>query len=168
MTESGAELSDDGLCRFDLWRGPPGPYALFVGLNPSTADATADDATIRRLRAFTARFGLSRFHIVNLCPLRAREPKDMAANLGRLTVDHYERNTATMRDRARDAEIVVRCWGVPPRGLLSAEADACSILRAAKTPHWRLGPPTKGGHPRHPLYLRADTALELAWSKVSP
>ena len=39
-----------------LWRewGDEGaPYALWIGMNPSTADATVDDRTVRREIGFT-------------------------------------------------------------------------------------------------------------------
>lgn len=47
---SGADLSECGRYRFNLWRAWAAEkgWALFCGLNPSTADATKDDPTIRR------------------------------------------------------------------------------------------------------------------------
>lgn len=58
---SGAELSPCGRYRYRLWRAwaTEGRSALIVGLNPSTADATEDDPTIRREVAFAKRWGCS-------------------------------------------------------------------------------------------------------------
>lgn len=48
-----ATMSADGLYRYVLWRQwAEGPRnATFIMLNPSTANATEDDATIRRCMA---------------------------------------------------------------------------------------------------------------------
>ncbi len=49
-SESGAVISDDGLYRYALSRiwDRSKQAAMFVGYNPSTADALKDDPTIRR------------------------------------------------------------------------------------------------------------------------
>ena len=55
----GAKLSDDKLYRYSLWRiwDDKKPYVLFIGLNPSTADETEDDPTIRRCIGFAESWG---------------------------------------------------------------------------------------------------------------
>jgi hypothetical protein len=49
---SGAEFSPCGDYRYSLWRmwseEENAPRVMFIGLNPSTADATRNDPTIRR------------------------------------------------------------------------------------------------------------------------
>lgn len=42
------------------WGDPAGGYAMFVGLNPSTADETMDDQTIRRCVGFAKQWGVCR------------------------------------------------------------------------------------------------------------
>ena len=44
-------------------------------LNPSTADETTDDPTIRRVIDFSRRWGFSRLIVVKLVPLRSTDPK---------------------------------------------------------------------------------------------
>jgi hypothetical protein len=59
MYGRGAVLSDDGVYRYRLWRiwdDDRAPTA-FLMLNPSTADATVDDPTLRRCIAFARRWG---------------------------------------------------------------------------------------------------------------
>ncbi|MDP3851982.1 MAG: DUF1643 domain-containing protein [Luteolibacter sp.] len=52
-----AVLSSCGQYRYELWRRwAEGPHVLFIMLNPSTADATNDDATIRKCVAYARRF----------------------------------------------------------------------------------------------------------------
>src|ERR1700691_893264 len=62
----GAVFSPCRRYRYALWREwgvlpgmPDKGYVLFVGLNPSTADETRDDATIRRCIAFAQAWGYS-------------------------------------------------------------------------------------------------------------
>jgi hypothetical protein len=57
-----AIISDCGQYRYQLTRQAKAPYpikapALFLMLNPSTADAAIDDPTIRRCRTFAESWG---------------------------------------------------------------------------------------------------------------
>ena len=51
--------------------------ALFVMLNPSTADAKIDDPTIRRCRGFAKRWNCNGLNVINLYALRATDPKQL-------------------------------------------------------------------------------------------
>ncbi|WP_368188730.1 DUF1643 domain-containing protein [Aeromonas sp. R7-3] len=53
------------------------PYALFIGLNPSTADETLDDPTIRRCIDFAKRRGYGGLVMANLFAYRATDPEVM-------------------------------------------------------------------------------------------
>ena len=55
------------------------PYALFIGLNPSTADETLDDPTIRRCIDFAKRWGYGGLVMANLFAYRATNPSEMKA-----------------------------------------------------------------------------------------
>ena len=61
-TTSSATISKDGLYRYSLERvwDPSKPTALFICLNPSTADAEIDDPTVRKMVGFAKRFGYGR------------------------------------------------------------------------------------------------------------
>ena len=59
------------LCRrWDAGR----PTVAFCMLNPSTADGTQDDATIRRCLAFATRWGYGELLITNCFALRSPQP----------------------------------------------------------------------------------------------
>lgn len=72
--KNGAELSPCGTYRYTLTRqfrpNAPAPM-VFVMLNPSTADASQDDPTIRRCLGFADREGYGAILVVNLYALRA-------------------------------------------------------------------------------------------------
>lgn len=54
----GADISPCGAYRYTLWRRwGDGRVLTVIGLNPSTADATQDDPTIRRCIGFARREG---------------------------------------------------------------------------------------------------------------
>lgn len=63
--------------RYDLWRrwDISKGYAMFIGLNPSTADKTADDPTIRRCIGFARSWGYGALCMTNLFAFRATDPR---------------------------------------------------------------------------------------------
>ena len=82
-----AVISDDGLYRYYLERRlPPLPeyetelgfgvhgWLCFVMLNPSTADHTVDDPTIRKCKGFAYRLGFRGIRVVNLYAFRTSSP----------------------------------------------------------------------------------------------
>lgn len=164
--ESTAFISEDGLYRYSLERRweKHGALMTFIMLNPSTADASVDDPTIRRCMGFARRgsFGYSGIRVVNLFGLRSREPDDL-----RFALDPVgPLNQRTIRDALAASEIelgiVVVAWGAwnPGNQWVRRQVDLVKDLAADEDAVlWCLGR-TKAGAPRHPLYLKADTKLE--------
>ncbi len=74
--KSDAELSKCRAYRYALWRtwDESKPFAMFVGLNPSTADELEDDPTIRRCINFSKLWGYGGLCMVNLFAYRATDP----------------------------------------------------------------------------------------------
>ena len=72
----GAHFSRCGRYRYALRRTFPAGQGtvLFVGLNPSTADAHVDDPTIRRCMGFAAAWGHRELWVANLFALRSPYP----------------------------------------------------------------------------------------------
>lgn len=153
----GAVLSDDCAYRYRLWRiwSPSRPQALWVLLNPSTADAYADDPTIRRCEGFTRAWGLGGFEVVNLYAYRATDPSELARATDPIGPENDR--TITVRARRPDVSHVVCAWGASaPPGDRATEVIA--LLRIRPIALWCLGT-TKDGHPRHPLYIAATVPL---------
>lgn len=152
-----AEISPCGQYRYTLTRPPLAPYpdrgtAAFCMLNPSTADATLDDPTIRRCRGFAERWGCNGITVVNLYALRSKDPRALwnhADPVGPM-------NDYWLRLVARECGGMVCAWGANAKP--ERVAQAVQALRAAGAKLYCLGT-TKDGHPRHPLYVRGDQPL---------
>src|SRR5207249_5914720 len=92
--------------RYVLWREwdkTNASYVLFVGLNPSTADETEDDPTIRRCMNYAKRWGYGALCMVNLFAYRATDPDAMKAHPQPVGTE----NDYWIRKMAREAGVVV-------------------------------------------------------------
>lgn len=148
---SGACFSPCRTWRYGLWRrwGEGEDRLLMViGLNPSTADETEDDPTIRRCIRFAKDWGHSGLIMVNLFAFRATDPEVM-----RRAADPIgPRNNLFLDVYAYSASLILAAWGV--HGDYGGRAArVCQLL--ARPLHC-LGK-TKEGFPRHPLYVAAAT-----------
>jgi hypothetical protein len=142
--ETGAEISVCGRYRYTLWRRwATGPQVLFVGLNPSTADATLDDPTIRRCIGFAKAWGYGGLLMANLFAWRATDPRHMLAAADPVG----PRNDQALLEVHGKAALTVAAWGAQG-SFLGRELVVRSLL-----PHLHVLRLTKGGHPGHPLYL---------------
>lgn len=149
-----AVISPCGKFRYFLkrqWgnRNPPSPVT-FVMLNPSTADASQDDATIRKCVGFSRLWGFDALCVVNLYAYRATDPKE-------LSKAHYpvgEENDTYLRIAAGGK--TVAAWGCHAQKTRASEV--MKILRETGDVYC-LGR-TQMGFPKHPLYVKYDTPLE--------
>lgn len=152
-------MSADGRYRqlMRRWLGEafPDRYILFIGMNPSTADASVDDPTCAREWTFARREGFSAMVKCNVGDYRATHPK-MLVEPGIVAVSPA--NIPTIRQAARGAGLVVLCHGKLNRALASAGREIVETLRADGLDLWCFGV-NADGSPKHPLYLRADTPL---------
>jgi hypothetical protein len=156
--EKSANISDCGLYRYQLSRFWGPEHALpFVMLNPSTADATVDDPTIRRCMAFAKREKAGGIIVVNLYGLRATDPKDLLRAGDPFGPDNRA-NIKLLGDWAMRADMPVVCaWGTGG-WIKSADTATIHLLKSTHAKLVCLGT-TKAGHPKHPLYIRADQPL---------
>lgn len=154
-----AVFSADRRYRYALTRrwDPDWPLVAWVMLNPSTADALADDPTIRRVISFSRSWRAGGVLVLNLFAWRATNPAELA------TVDDpvgplNDQVIAWWWSVDCDETIgpVVAAWGAHKR-LLGRDVRVTDLLRARHAHLVSLGV-TKDGHPRHPLYVRGGTA----------
>lgn len=126
------------------------PYALWIGMNPSTAEAGVDDPTIRKEMHFTRVMGLSGYIKTNIMDYRATYPFELTTKTDEPSSPN---NLPTIARMAKQAQVIIAAWGALPKPLkLYADDVVASIgmhsLMCMGT--------TKDGSPRHPLYLRND------------
>lgn len=144
-----AVLSPCGRYRYSLrreWGVVAGRTACFVMLNPSTADASIDDPTIRRCIGFARSWGCTALEVRNLFALRATDPKALRK------ADDPIGPEGDRYLSGIDADIVVAAWGA---GVPFARDKRALVDLLAGHSLFCLGV-TKQGHPRHPLYVRGD------------
>lgn len=137
--------------------GPAGTTpktVAFIMLNPSTGDAVEDDPTIRRCKGFAQSWGYTKLVVVNLFAYRSTNPDEL-----RQIDDPVGRdNMIHVLGEAAAADMVVCAWGA--LGPLRDQAViVLQRLTARRIVLHCLGR-TKGGHPRHPLYVPKGQALE--------
>lgn len=169
MWDAPAYLSEDKLYRYTLRRdlGTPltsrWPVVLWIMLNPSTADATQDDPTIRRCMGFSTAWGASRMYVVNLFALRATDPKDLKAARHPVDLANGGVNDFCIGLMAHktwhEGGAVIFAWGA--HGSFRGRSE--KVQRLLKINEWLksysplcLGQ-TKHSEPKHPLYLSRDT-----------
>lgn len=146
--KSSAILSDCRKYRFALWRtwDESKSYALFIGLNPSTADETDDDPTIRRCIKFARSWGHGGLCMVNLFAFRATDPSIMMT----ATDPVGNGNDQWIIKLARDAGVAVAAWGNGGGHMRRSEQVRASV------PNLHYLKMNQSGEPAHPLYLRSD------------
>lgn len=133
----------------------PNNFVLWIGMNPSTADATVNDPTINRCIDFSMEWGFDGLVMMNVCDYRATKPEALLAT----GVEPRSRtNLPMIRDTAKQAAKIVCAWGNLHANLVHFAVDAESALRADRHRLWCLGL-NKGGSPKHPLYVKSDTPL---------
>lgn len=148
-----AAISADGLYRYRLSRrlSRGDRTVLFVGLNPSTADASLDDPTIRRCVGFARSWAFDRLLMGNVYAFRSTSPKVLS------TVDDPvgPLNRDALQQMAQSAEVIVAAWG---KNRLDDRARELAdwVLSLHQT---RCLGTNKDGSPKHPLYLSGQTAL---------
>lgn len=142
--------------RFRYWLvrewDPKKRKVAFIGLNPSTADETKDDPTIRRCIGFARTWGKGGLLMLNLYAFRATLPADLwkATKRGIDIVGGSRNLTKALQGyfNDHDCDLVVGAWGAhgTTRGmdLIAHWPGICYLALNGD------------GSPKHPLYLRAD------------
>lgn len=161
-----AELSEDEKYRFSLtrgWRRPPdciGGSVLFIGHNPSTADARTDDPTIHMMVNIAHNLGYGRISVANLLPIRTSSPFEAHKWFfeewpigdwmnGRGPAAALTRNASSIIDLVDDAAKCVACWGAIAQPVKNLADDMVDFFKRRGVDLYVLGL-TKEGWPTHP------------------
>jgi hypothetical protein len=155
-----AVISDCGQYRYrlDRWVTNSAGTLTFAyfGVNPSTADASIDDQTVRKWGEFTRRHGGNHFIVGNAFAYRSRDVRALHTHdpVG-------PENDRYIAEIIAEADILVPCWGrtskVPAHLRGRFNEVALKIMSAGKPV--RIFGHTADGDPKHPLMLAYDTSL---------
>jgi hypothetical protein len=129
------------------------PKAAFIGLNPSTADETKDDPTIRRCIGFAKTWGCGGLLMLNIYAFRATRPADMwaAQRKGVDVIGGRSNWSAALKQYVANAgcNLVIAAWGAHGKRRGEEVSNTWqTLLCLAKN---------ADGTPKHPLYIKADT-----------
>ena len=134
--------------RYTLWRiwEDKKPYVMFIGLNPSIADDSIDDPTIRKCINYCKSWGFGGLYMLNLFSYISTDPdkiKDIQNPIGK-------ENDSWLLKISKNATIVIAAWG--NHGHLNQRSD--DILNLI--PNMHCLKVNKTGYPAHPLYQKSN------------
>jgi len=150
-----AILDDTRTYRYRLSRpalDPSVPPVLWVGLNPSKADETVDDPTVRKLYGFQVQWSLNTrgaTELVNAFALRATDPKELRRHPDPVGPDNDDHIRRAADEVVSDKGTIVVAWGAHP----FAQVRARRVREILWPFELRCLGVTKDGSPRHPLYV---------------
>lgn len=130
---------------------PANRLAMWIGLNPSVGNEGTLDPTLRIIRNLSLMHGCDRFVMTNLFAFCATDPKLMLRQLDPVG----PQNDATLTHWAKQAAVVVACWGAHGKHL---RRDA-AVVRLLEGYNLRCITITSKGAPHHPLRLRRSNTL---------
>lgn len=163
IEDSYAILSTDERYRFLLARmwDIHKPYVLWVMLNPSVADHTVDDQTIRRVRTYTRAVpGAGGFMVVNLYAYRSTFPSILPNMVNPAGVPWNDWYIQKAQEDGRRLKTVA-AWGATQFAVSRARWVVTELLKPTTADQVMCLGLTKNGFPRHPSRLADDTQLAV-------
>ncbi|GAL83447.1 hypothetical protein MYP_674 [Sporocytophaga myxococcoides] len=145
--ESGAIISTCKNYRYRLWRiwDKSKPFVMFIMHNPSTADESEDDRTIKRCVNFAKSWGYGGIYVGNIFAYRSTKPEVIKQVIDPIGPD----NNKHLTEMLQKCQIVIAAWGNHPK----TESKPLKGIDIGKFYYLSL---TKTGNPRHPLYLKMN------------
>jgi hypothetical protein len=146
--------------RYTLWRewagnllikpdtDHPDQYLMVIGLNPSTADETKDDPTIRKCIKFAKSWGFGALAMTNLFAWRDTDPAGMKSQPWPVGID----NDLWLAEIASRAGLILAAWGNHGTHEERASDVVTRVLKRNKLHCLAINQST--GQPKHPLYCK--------------
>lgn len=146
---SGAEFSECRNYRYALWRiwDTGKPLVMFIGLNPSTANETDNDPTIKSVCRIARNNGYGGVYMMNCYPYISTDPKGLY-----ITPDTQAMNFKKLYEIGKKCKDVVFSWGNFSEVTHDIGYSLMQLFPLAKV--LKIN---KNGSPRHPLYCKSDT-----------
>lgn len=152
----GAEFSECRKYRYALWRiwDKTKPLVMFIGLNPSTANETDNDPTIKSVGRISKHNGFGGFYMMNCFAFVSTNPADLQLE------NNNEVNDFWLNKIAAECKTIVFAWGnfdvVKTTGryweIKQMFGDEAMVLAN-----------NKNGSPKHPLYCKSSTEF-VKWN----
>lgn len=151
-----AIISDDELYRYELGRKWDllKPAAVWIMLNPSTADGKQDDATIRRVIGFSKGLGYGGAVVVNLFAYRARNPRHLYEPVVEPIGPENDQAIRLVCDVSNRP--IIAAWGGHRIAVERARYVLEELLPGREIKCLGVN---GDGSPKHPLYLRSSSKL---------
>jgi len=144
---SGAVFSKDRKYRYVLWRiwDRTKPSVMFIGLNPSNANETNDDPTIRRVVRFARDWGYGSVYMKNLFAYITPDPDELLK-----CDDPVGYNNRWLKDtEVSKCDLVIFAWG--SFNVAGRDKEVIKMF-----PEGMALKINKDGSPAHPLYLKGN------------
>ena len=147
--KKGADFSNNGKHRYRLWRiwDETKPYALCIGLNPSTANSEKNDPTINILIKMLKSLGYGGLYMMNCFAFITSNPKELLKNVG---VIDYSYNKNLIEVTKWVCKDVIFAWG---QFKILNESNICNEL-AEMFPNAKCFGKNADGSPIHPLAMQ--------------
>ncbi len=135
--------------RYILWRiwDETKPTVLFIGLNPSTADETEDDPTIRKCINFAKTWGYGGIYMANIFAFRSTDPRKLYNEQDPVG----SANDSYIKEYSDRSELTIACWG-NHGNFINRSGEVCNLVNSLYCLDINIT-----GEPRHPLYVKHDT-----------
>ena len=147
------QMVGDESCRYVLANGGQKPLVV-IGVNPSTANESKSDHTMRKVMGFAERNGYDGFVMLNLYPQRST---DFSGVHGERNEELHQKNLEAIRSffETHNQLDVLAAWGenIGKRSYLKdCLRDIVSVLQEGerRVTWMQIGALTNTGHPRHP------------------
>lgn len=146
-----AIIDSSGTYRYMLMRhwGEGKRFVNFILLNPSTADHTEDDPTVRSCISIAQNNGFDGLYITNTFAFRATLPTDL-----KKSSDPFGPENEKFLKKYNDlCDMTIVAWGNHGSFLGGAE----KVLEIFQDVPLHCLVQNKSGFPKHPLYVRRNT-----------
>lgn len=155
-----ATFSEDNLYRYTLTRkwGAMDKTCTFIMCNPSTADASILDPTVRKCLEWSIIWGYDQLLVLNLFAFRSPYPKDLRKVKNPVGLHNDSVILEAMENNKNG--LFIAAWGANGK-YLNREGDVRFIADCAGIGlhYLRLTP---NGYPEHPLYL-SKSLTPILW-----
>lgn len=147
--KEGAIFSQCRQYRYILYRiwDDSKPIIGFVGLNPSTANETTDDPTIRKVKGFAKQWGYGGVYMLNLFGFVTAYPKVLKES-----ANPIGDNDMYLKMYGGKCDTIVFAWG--NFDVFGRDKEVVKLFENPKALNIN-----KNGSPKHPLYVPYSTQL---------